>query len=82
MDFIKGKAHGRVHLVPVVLVFVTDNGKHLRYVVASAFDAALSARVGSTFYELMHTEWFEYGGCELSAKLRSVVGHEGGRVST
>ena len=60
--------------VPVVLVFVTDHGKHLYHGVVYSFDAAVSAGVVGAGREFVYAEQFIYGCCELGAKLRSVIG--------
>ena len=67
--------------VPVVLVLVTDHGERLCHSGVYAFDATVSGRVVGSSREFVDAEQFIYGSCELGAKLRSVIGQEGGWTS-
>ena len=66
--------------VPVVLVFVTDHGKHLCHGVVYSFNATVSPWVVGAGGEYLLPSSL-YGCCELDAKLRSVIGQEGERTS-
>ena len=66
--------------VPVDLVFVTDHGKNLCHGVVLSFDAVVSAGVVGAGREFVYAEQFIYRCWEQGAKLRSVIGQEGGRA--
>ena len=66
--------------VPVDLVFVTYHGKNLCHGVVLSFDAVVSAGVVGAGREFVYVEQFIYRCWEQGAKLRSVIGQEGGRA--
>ena len=59
--------------VPVVLMLVADHGGYLSH--------GVSARVVDAGHKFVNAEWFIYGGCELGAKLRPVIGQHDGWTS-
>ena len=59
--------------IPIILVFVTDHGKHLCHGVVYTFDDAVPARVVGACRELGYTQKFVDDCRKLCAELEFVV---------
>lgn len=66
--------------ISIFLVFITDHGKHLYLGMIDTIHATTTTRVIGACREFVYAEQSIFGGWEVSAKLRSVVGQKSGRV--
>lgn len=67
--------------VRVILAFLADYRKHLSHNIIDTFDDTIAANEVGACREVVYAESFVYGGCDLTAELKFVIGQKAGRAS-